>query len=244
MKLGILIFIINSCLIVNAIDVYNHSFESPVVADYESFGGKVTAGWWFVTSGGFAQEHGGLVSGNVPDGTQCGFLGWNAGFGNHDLIQNIPGPNINNDGSQGSPGSTTTFMPGKKYTITWWEKQANGTGALTNQLIITNRDAGMGLWNEVVLSSTHKVNEPESGFASKSIDFIPVGRTNQIAFRMTGFQGALAIDNISIIPAASNNWSFETGTFITWNVSGDCWSGVPVTTNFRSPCLEEVDKTI
>ena len=91
----------------------------------------------------------------------------------------------------------------------------------------------MGTWNEVVLSSTHEVNGSSGGFSSKSLDFTPVGRTNRIAFRLIGLQGALAIDNITIIPTASNNWSFETGTFITWNVSGDCWGGAPVTTNFE-----------
>ena len=245
MKFKILIWIVITqilCLNVYGIDVANHSFEIPDVIDYENFGGNITDGWWFVTSGGIAHEHGGLVSGNVPDGEQCSFLGWSTGIGEHDLIQDIPGPTINNDGSPMkldvfsstiTPGSTTPFVPGKKYTITWWEKQANGTGSLTNRILITNRDAGMGVWNEVVLNSTHKVNSSAGGFSSKSLDFTPVGRTNRIAFRLTGLQGALAIDNISIIPASSNNWSFETGTFITWNVSGDCWGGAPVTTNFE-----------
>ncbi len=236
MKFKILIWIAITqilCLNISGIDVANHSFETPDIIDYENFGGNITDDWWFVTSGGIAQEHGGLVSGNVPDGEQCAFLGWSTGIGNHDLIQDIPGPTINNDGSQNAPGSTTPFVPGKKYTITWWEKQANGTGAITNRILITNRDAGMGTWNEVVLNSTHKVNGSAGGFSSKSLDFTPVGRTNRIAFRLTGLQGALAIDNITIIPTASNNWSFETGTFITWNVSGDCWGGAPVTTNFE-----------
>jgi len=232
-KFKFLIWFITSCLIVTAIDVDNHSFETPDVADYETFGGFITNGWWFVTSGGIAREHGGLVSGNVPDGEQCGFLGWHTGTGNHDLIQDIPGPTKNIDGSQSTQGSTTPFVPGEKYTITWWEKQANGTGALTNQILITNRDAGMGAWNEVVLDSTHQVNKSIAGFTTKSLDFIPVGRTNRIAFRLTGIQGALAIDNISIISAASNNWSFEMGTYHAWTVSGDCWGGAPVTTNFE-----------
>jgi len=233
MKPGILICFVTSCLIVHAIDVANHSFETPDVIDYETFSGNITNGWWFVTSGGIAQEHGGLVSGKVPDGEQCGFLGWHTGIGNHDLIQDIPGPTINDGGSQSTPGSVTPFVPGKKYTITWWEKQANGSGAITNRILISNRDSGMGIWNETILDSSHEVNKSAAGFISKSIDFTPVGRTNRIAFRLTGFQGALAIDNISIISWTSNNWSFEMGTYQTWTVSGDCWGGAPVTTNFE-----------
>ena len=236
MKFKIIIWIVTAyvlCSSVCGIDVANHSFETPNVTDYESFGGTVTEGWWFVTSGGIAQEHGGLVSGNVPDGEQCSFLGWHTGIGNHDLIQDIPGPTINDSGSQSTPGSVTPFEPGKKYTITWWEKQANGTGAITNRILISNRDAGMGTWNETILDSSHEVNISADGFTTRSLDFTPVGRTNRIAFRLTGFQGALAIDNITIISWLSNNWSFEMGTYHGWTVSGDCWGGAPVTTNFE-----------
>jgi len=224
------------CFSVSAIDVYNHSFETPFppTNGFPTFGvfpdHTVTQGWWYVSVAGLSITNGLFTVSPVNGFGQVAYVGWLTPA-NNDIRQDIPGPTIAGNGNTAPGYSTTEFTSGTTYTITWsYKAQYEGLAvAVSNNVFIRNRDSGQGEYNAYVLDTNVGPISNGFWFNSASADFTAIGRTNRVAFRGVGPSGnAVIFDNITIEEASAENLGFELGSFHGWAASGDCWNGAPL----------------
>ena len=170
-------------LSVSAIDVYNHSFETPFppTNGFPTFGTfpphTVTQGWWYVDTAGLSITNGLFTVSPVDGFGQVAYVGWLTAA-NNDIRQDIPGPTYNGDGNTAPGYSTTEFTSGTTYTITYSYKGQYGNSVISNRCFIRNRDAGMGTWNAYILDETIDPIANGSQFLSVSYDFTAISRTN------------------------------------------------------------------
>ena len=213
-------------LSVSAIDVYNNRFSMPkhtgTFPDH-----TVTGGWEYLGAAGITTNGDLMATPPAVEEGQAGYVGWlTAGV---DLFrQLIPGPTA---GDPDTGYSTTEFTSGTVYTVTWSYKAQYDSSAVkvTNQVMIKNKDAGMGAYNSTLLDDTEGPIQNGYMFMSKSADFTAVSRTNIVIFKGLGPSGnAIITGNITIEEANEKNYSFEFGSTHGWTAEGLCWNGAPV----------------
>ncbi len=223
-------------LSVSAIDVYNHSFDSPFppTNNFPTFGTfppqTVTQGWWYVDTAGLSITNGLFTVSPVDGFGQVAYVGWLTAA-NNDIRQDIPGPTYNGDGNTAPGYSTTEFTSGTTYTISWSYKAQyeNGAVAVSNNVFMRNRDSGQGEYNAYILDTNVGPITNGFWFYSQNADFTSIGRTNRVVLRGVGPSGnAVIFDNVTIEEASEMNLGFEIGSFHGWTASGNCWNGAPL----------------